>query len=144
MNKKILITLVILTAFLLVSCSPPEDIFVDIDHPVMLKVGDYFKIKVTVENIANHPQMLEGIYIQDDLIEGIYITKVQPRTKEMYVSPWEQALTFEGVFIPAASKQEVVITAHALKAGDFKGHFDVCIEKTSSCILGDIRIVVAN
>ena len=119
----------------------PTDVVVTVDAPLTATIGQSFEIRVVIENTATETQSLNSIDLYDSYLEGIEITSTEP--------PFDEASSLFGFTsyyyetdIPAGQTIEVVLTAMPLRAGDFRGDLDVCINTEYTFVTHVVRTSV--
>lgn len=129
--------------FLLVAgcIGTPDNTVVTIDAPISVSKGTDFKINVIVENTDSKPHELRSIDIEEAFLKGVYIKDTTPKTTEDYTAFGDHVYEFRKQ-IPANSELKVTLNVNAVKAGDFPGEFDICIDADATCLSKSTRVVI--
>lgn len=142
----------IFKSFMIVSCfsvllsacgDVPENVSIRKSFPSEVKVGETFKILVSIDNDEDYRRILTSIDIDKEFLKGIYITKASPKPRQEYYAVGLHVFEYDKP-IEAMQNQSIVLTAKALRVGDFSGDFDVCIDGDANCESGSIRVLVAH
>jgi len=139
------LTLLILTPILLISCSTPQNIVVNIEAPTQAVIGEPFEIVITVENQSESSQTIQSIDIGNKYLEGILLSESNPAFTESWDFPAFGFMSFDyKTEIPASESTQVALTMEAILAGDYSASFDVCINTEANCIYNVVRTVVSD
>ncbi|ODS35790.1 MAG: hypothetical protein A7316_01335 [Candidatus Altiarchaeales archaeon WOR_SM1_86-2] len=121
--------------FLSVFMELPENIIVNVDSPVQVKQNQEFNINVTIKNTANNPQKLVSIDVRDSYLKGISIKSSDPPYKDSFHLPVYDSFTYDyHTDIPANGELDIVLTAAAVKTGDFRGDIELYIDEDIDCV----------
>lgn len=123
---------------------PPDTATATVDYPFTAVVGDVFDITVDTTNTSNETITLSEVWIYDSYLDGIAITGSDPSFSgseydDLFVAAWEYY--FEIPLEPGAS-QQIVFEATALRAGDYSGEIEICINGAFRCVEVVMRTVV--
>jgi hypothetical protein len=98
-----------------------------------------------VKNASRSPRKLVDVDVADAYLVGIAIERSEPPFSQASHVPLDNTMshTFNLTIPPGA---EVVVTFHAqaVRAGDYSGDVDVCIDSQIRCLSYPIRTVVAD
>lgn len=119
----------------------PENIAVSVECPIQVRVNETFTITVRVTNEDTIERELHSIDVYDSYLEGITITSSDPPWSETKGSFGYLTCYFQTLLPPGAEKV-VTFQAQALKAGDFSGDLDVCIDTQFLYITQVLRTLV--
>lgn len=156
--KAILIAVIVLAGLRIVVCGgggvwlyymaqrgfeEPKDIAIFISAPEQVKRGETFTIDVRIVNQADRQQKLDSIDVYDSYTAGVRLRSSTPAWRSS--SHMVDFVTFEyQIAIPPRSEQIVTFEAQALKAGDFAGDFDICINAPWSFLTEVVRTIVVD
>jgi hypothetical protein len=119
----------------------PENIAISVDVPVQVTKGEPTTIEVQLANTAPEPQMLHSIDISAEYLTGLAVVGSEPAYIEAQTFGEWQSYRFERE-IPAGGSLTVRFSGVAVKAGDYSGSIDVCINSGSSCMTLATRTIV--
>ncbi|HKZ69329.1 MAG TPA: hypothetical protein VJ020_04565 [Anaerolineales bacterium] len=124
----------------------PENVSIDVSAPLTISRGESFTIEVQLENSAGQAQSLDSIDIDLTYLDGIAIERTDPPFTETIRNDLVSGLAFQSYYfehdIPIGGTLTVTFSAVALKAGDFAGDLDVCINSSAAFRTFPIRTVV--
>jgi len=106
-----------------------------------VKLDEYFKIYIRVNNEAERNRVISSIDFEKDFLKGIHIIGTDPKPRGKYFAVGYHVFEFRQR-IGAKQSQKITFTAKAIKAGDHMGDLDVCVDGDSSCLLDTIRVLV--
>ena len=146
MRRRLIFSAVLVLAFAL-GCGgildDPKDIALKVDAPLRVRMGEGFQVVVTVTNSSSEAQTLNSLDIADAYIDGIAITSSVPPYSEASHVPidnsWSHRYMLE---IPPGGQVQVTLNASALKAGDWAGDIDACINNDVSFLSMPVRTFV--
>ena len=130
--------------FVFSALTEPYDVTVSAVAPTQVEKGDSLVIRVVIENPTSDSQVLDSIDIDLAYLDGIHIQRTEPPYRSTFsLSPLLEQQSYEfKQAIPADSELTVQLYGSALKAGDFSGRIDVCINTGGNCQGYHIRTVV--
>lgn len=130
-------------AFMKWAMQTPEDVNIQVDTPPQTTKGESVVLKIQVENTAAESQSLHSIDISSEYLAGILMVNAEPPFTESQQIPFVdmQTYTFEQEIAPETTLV-VQLFGTAIKAGDFSGQIDVCINSGSVCDTFHARTVV--
>jgi hypothetical protein len=138
-----IVAVVALGTFFYWASKAPENIEVAVTVPLQAVAGEEVDLVVTITNLADEPQTLDSIDIYDSYTGGIAVTRTDPPYTDFFQVPILDARTYEFKReIPAGGTLIVTFDAVAVRAGDFGGQLDVCINLASSCLSRPVRTVI--
>lgn len=140
-----IIGIIVLIAWLFIYADTPSDIAIEVDAPLEVEVGDLFGVTTTITNhSARRTHRLHSIDIATDYLDGAALIASSPTYTEAYDIPFmpQRSYEFGGHPIGPGETLEVRFDLKALKAGDFGGDYDICINKAASCLFQTIRTIV--
>lgn len=110
----------------------PEQVQIDVSSPSVTSQGQGFVIEIAVENLADELQTLDSIDIYTDYLQGITIQTSEPSFVDSSDSP-DFASYFFFMDIPPGDSINVQFHAVGVRAGEFSGSLDVCINTGVAC-----------
>jgi hypothetical protein len=121
----------------------PEDIEVSVDAPARVAEGETFLITARARNTGDEPRRLVDLDLADEYLEGVLILGTEPAYRDSMHVPIDNTVSYEfELAIPPGGVAEVMLEAQALRAGDFSGDFDFCIDSETSCLSSHVRTFV--
>lgn len=131
---------VVMFSFLL---QQPENIEVSVDAPTRVTAGETFLISARARNTGDDDRRLVDLDLADEYLEGILILDTEPDYRDSMHVPIDNTVSYKFELpIPPGGVAEVMLEAQALRAGDFAGDFDFCIDSETSCLSSHVRTVV--
>jgi hypothetical protein len=128
-----------------VGLQEPQNVDIQVIAPTTVSVGDAFAIEVKITNQATELQTLNAINISTDYLDGIEVSRSTPtfilNDRINVLGVGFEVFTFqENIF--GGETLVIEFTADAVRAGDFAGAFDVCVNSISLCKTIVTRTVV--
>ena len=118
-------------------------IYVDIDAPEMVVVGDVFDVSVSVQNTDSKPYTFYDLEIGDALFEGLELKGTVPPYESSFHIPVFDLVNYTyDTEILAGESFEVVLTFEALQEGQYFGPLNACVGDDANCIEEKIDIIV--
>lgn len=110
------------------------------EHP---KVGEEFTLRITVENTAGRPQVLNAIDLGTGYLEAVTVINTVPAHKktETNFATAERSYLFDRT-IPAKGEQVVEFRSRGLRAGEHPFTVSVCMNSDTNCEAYDLNITV--
>jgi len=133
--------LLLIGLLVLVACSAPEEVKVDIDVPITAEAGSDFNFTVTVQNTDDKTHELRSIDIDETFLEGVFVVSTSEDLTDEYTVFGFHVFEFKKN-IPANSDLTVTFNARAVKEGDFSGDVDICIDGDAKCTSRVTRILI--
>ncbi|KAA3648251.1 MAG: hypothetical protein DWQ07_04440 [Chloroflexi bacterium] len=125
----------------------PENLDISVDVPVTAQIDEEVTLTVSVYNSGNESQTLDSIDWPRSYLDGIVIRNVSPgaidETDFDLFGLEFVSYAFNRLISPGETI-EVDFTAVPVKAGDFSGELDVCINSGGVCQTLVVRTVVDN
>jgi hypothetical protein len=141
--KQGLLVLALILAVIFVSgCAQPQNITFDVEAPFEVQKDQEFDVVLKIKNTGALPQTLVAVYFDESLIEGLAVKSVNPDYKDTgrLFGQWYYDY---GTIIPAGQEMSVVFTVRAVKAGDFHGIAEACVNTEWDCLAKDVRVLVS-
>ena len=104
-------------------------------------LNDSFDIEFSITNIDKVDHKLNSIDIDNDLLEGILIKKINPSIVTEYDNFWMRVFEFKND-LNMQAENKIIFSAKAIKKWDFSLYVDFCIDSDVSCIYNGMRILV--
>lgn len=110
-------------------CIGSPGLSVLIEAPASVVEGEDFNLVVHIENGTASDRILEEVFIDEGLYDGIYTNAVTPEiVDDTFSKPGVYSAIFEGVVIGAGDVEEIVFDMNAVWSGDYLGNVQVCFE----------------
>ena len=136
------ITIFITIMYFSVSTVINEDhISISKQYPREVMLNDSFDIEFSITNIDKVDHKLNSIDIDNDLLEGILIKKINPSIVTEYDNFWMRVFEFKND-LNMQAENKIIFSAKAIKKWDFSWDVDFCIDSDVSCIYNGMRILV--
>lgn len=121
----------------------PENIEVAVEAPARVAEGETFRIVARARNTGDGERRLVDLDLADEYLEGIMILDTEPGFRESMHVPIDNTVSYKFELpIPPGGAAEVTLEAQALRAGDFAGDFDFCIDSETRCLSSHVRTLV--
>ena len=120
------------------------DITVYSTSPEHARVGEDFVLRITVENTAARPQVLNAIDLGGGYQEAVSVINTVPAHKktETNFATLERSYLFDRT-IPAKSEQAVEFQSRGLKAGEHPFTISVCMNSDTNCETYNLKITIS-
>lgn len=110
----------------------PEQVQINVSDTSTASQGESLIIGISVENLADYSQTLDSIDFYGDYLNGITIQTSEPSFVHIY--DLENGVSYSFLMdIPPGDSIIVQFHAVGVKAGEFSGSLDVCINTVMSC-----------
>ena len=108
-----------------VSALEPENIFVWVDFPKIVKLNSTINLKIEIENLRSKNAFeIESIDIGNNIGQGFRLKKVTPKPKDVDTFMGELSLEYSYSLKPGESTT-VILELIAVNEGIFKGEVDI-------------------
>ena len=123
----------------------PQGVDIQMISPAEVAVNEQFTFTIRIKNTGKDAQTLRRIDITTDYLDGFEISRIKPiysyKNRANVMGIGVEILQFQELILEGETL-DVVFEAKALKAGDFKGNLDVCVNSDIVCKKMVTRTVV--
>ncbi len=128
-----------------VSLQEPEGVDIQVISPTEASVNDEFSFTIRIKNLGTEAQTLKRIDITTDYLDGFEVSRVKPiysyRDRAEIMGIGIEVFQFQELILEGETL-DIVFDAKALKAGDFSGNVNVCMDSEFNCKKMVTRTVV--
>jgi len=145
MKRRVLCLAALLSLLALAGCAgDPTHVDIVVQAPLNVKKGEKFDIVMRVTNAdAGRTQKLVSVDISDKYLAGIHIESAEPRYTEASHIPIDNTVSYVfNLDLPPNQERVVKLRATAVKAGDFGGGADFCINTDYTFLTQQLRTIV--
>lgn len=122
-------------------CVSSTGLSTSVEAPASVSEGSDFNLVVHIENGTATDKILDEIFIEEELYDGIYTNAVSPEQVDDTLSkPGIYSAIFEGVVIGAGSSEKITFDMNAVWAGDYLGNVLVCFVDEAECLTESVGL----
>jgi hypothetical protein len=114
----------------------PQGVDIQMISPAQVAVDEQFTFIIRIQNTGKEAQTLRRIDITTDYLDGFEISRIKPiysyKNRANVLGIGVEILQFHELILEGETL-DVIFDATALKAGDFKGNLDVCVNSDIVC-----------
>lgn len=143
MKKNVIIMMLFVSMFLVGCSSLSDSVKMTKYVPPDATVGEYTSITIQLTNEDSKTQFLNSIYIDEEFLEGFQVVSVYPTPRSEDEALGIHYYEFNQEIPKDESGLVILFSLKSLKAGDYKGNIDICINDDVSCFYGDVRIIAS-
>jgi hypothetical protein len=121
----------------------PEDLEVEVEAPLEVRVGERFEVVASVENLASRPRTLVDLDVADSYLAGLAIVETVPPFSDAVHVPFDESLSHSfDLTVGPSGRKRVVFHMAAVSEGDFAGDIDFCVDSEVRCVPYPVRTLV--
>lgn len=122
----------------------PDGVRVEVTAPLHVTLGESFRVVAVARNTSERPRTLVDLDIARSYLDGVAVESSRPPFRDAMHVPIDETLSHSfDLSIAPGAEARIELTMRAVRAGDFTGDVDFCIDSEVRCLSYPVRTLVA-